>query len=175
MSSSEPTGNEAGSGRPGVLSHNGASRTVLVFVGLPGSGKSTWADENQVPVISSDALRLLLADDITDQTVNRQVFLYVRALLRTRLAIGRPVTGIDATSVGREGRAVYIRIARHWGARVEAVYFDTPLEECLRRNRERERMVPEAAILKMAAELAPPLVGEGFDAIRVVTPEGHGE
>lgn len=166
MSSSEV----ADQGGPGGLPHEGPHRTVLVFVGLPGSGKSTWAGENGVPVISTDALRGLLADDITDQTVNKQVFLYVRALLRTRLAIGRPVTGIDATSVGPEGRAVYIRIARHWGARVEAVYFDTPLEECLRRNRERERMVPEAAILKMASELVPPSVGEGFDAVRVVTP-----
>lgn len=148
---------------------------VLVFVGLPASGKSTWARDNRVPVISSDALRELLADDITDQTVNRQVFLYVRALLRTRLAIGRPVTGVDATSVMREGRAVYIRIARHFGARVEAVYFDTPLEECLRRNRERERKVPEDAMLKMASQLERPSVHEGFDAVLIVTPKGHGE
>ncbi|MEP7363225.1 MAG: AAA family ATPase [Acidobacteriota bacterium] len=156
---------ELSTGREAV--HTGL---VLVFVGLPGSGKSTWAEENRVPVISTDALRGVLADDITDQSVNKQVFLYVRALLRTRLAIGRPVTAVDATSVTREGRAVYIRIARHFGARVEAVYFDTPLAECLRRNLERERMVPEEAILRMAGQLEAPSIGEGFDAVRIVTP-----
>lgn len=142
---------------------------LLVLVGLPASGKSTWLADNRIPAISTDALRGLLADDITDQTINRYVFLHVRALLRTRLGLKRPVTAIDATSVTREGRSVYIRIGRHFGARVEAVYFDTPVEECLRRNRERERMVDEAAIHKMAAQLEPPSITEGFARVRVIT------
>ncbi len=159
------------------MSSNPCDRPLLlVIVGLPASGKSTWLAENRIPAISSDALRGLLADDITDQTINRHVFLHVRAILRTRLALKRPLTAIDATSVTREGRSVYIRIARHFGARVEAVYFDTPLEECLRRNRMRERMVDESAIHKMAAQLEPPSIAEGFDGVRAVTPpEGHGE
>lgn len=143
---------------------------LLVLVGLPASGKSTWLRTNGIPAISSDQLRALLADDITDQTINRHVFLHVRALVRTRLRLLRPVTAIDATSVAIQGRAAYIRIARAHGARVEAVYFDTPLDECLRRNTSRERCVPEAAIRKMASELAPPSTAEGFDAIHIVTP-----
>jgi len=159
-----------------MLSNGQDAPLLLVLVGLPASGKSTWLTENRIPAISSDALRGVLADDITDQTINRHVFLHVRALLRTRLALKRPVTALDATNVTREGRGVYIRIARHFGARAEAVYFDTPLEECLRRNRERARNVDEAAIHKMAAQLQPPSIAEGFDAIRVVTPpERHGE
>jgi predicted kinase len=143
---------------------------VLVFIGLPASGKSSWAEDNRVPVISTDALRLVLVDDIQDQSANREVYLHVRALLRTRLRLARPLTAVDATNLKPEWRAVFVRIARHCGARVEAVLFDTPLEECLRRNRERDRMVPEDVLLKMAGQLEPPSLDEGFDAIRIVTP-----
>ena len=143
---------------------------LLVLVGLPASGKSTWLRTNGIPAISSDHLRALLADDVTDQSINRHVFLHVRALARTRLGLRRPVTAIDATSVALQGRAAYIRMARAHGARVEAVFFDTPLDECLRRNLERERQVPEAAIRKMAAELVRPSAAEGFDAVHIVAP-----
>lgn len=141
---------------------------VLVLVGLPASGKSTWARENGITAISSDALRELLADDATDQTIHREVFRHVRALLRTRIVIGRGCTAVDATNLTPKERKPYIEIARKLGARVEAVVFDTPLEECLKRNRGRARVVPEAAMHMMAAKLRRPSAGEGFARIRVV-------
>jgi predicted kinase len=140
----------------------------LVLVGLPASGKSTWARENGITAISSDALRELLADDATDQTIHREVFRHVRALLRTRIAIGRACTAVDATNLTPRERRPYIEIARKLGARVEAVVFDTPLEECLKRNRARARVVPEAAMQTMAAKLRRPSTGEGFARIRVI-------
>ena len=48
------------------------------LVGLPGSGKSTWARKQGVAVLSSDELRLLLADDESNQTIHREVFATLR-------------------------------------------------------------------------------------------------
>ena len=42
---------------------------IVVLVGLPGSGKSTWLAQAGGGGISSDAVRKLLADDETELTV----------------------------------------------------------------------------------------------------------
>lgn len=141
---------------------------IIVLVGLPGSGKSSYLDRLGVTPISSDAVRHLLADDLTDQTIHARVFRTVRYLVRQRLAIRRPVTYVDATHLTPEERQPYIKIANRCPCTVEALFFDVPLEVCLERNRTRARVVPEGAIEMMAAKLVPPTMGEGFSRVTVL-------
>jgi predicted kinase len=141
---------------------------IVVLVGLPGSGKSTYLEQLGVNGLSSDAIRKLLVDDETDQTVHVRVFQTLRYLLEQRLAIGRAVTYIDATNLTPEERGPYLAIGRAWGCDVEAVFFDVPLEICLERNARRPRVVPGEAMAKMAAKLAPPSVEEGFTRVTVL-------
>ena len=142
---------------------------IVVLVGLPGSGKSTYLEQLGVSGLSSDAIRKLLVDDETDQTIHARVFQTLRYLLEQRLAIGRAVTYIDATNLTPEERGPYLSIGRAWGCDVEAVFFDVPLEVCLERNARRPRVVPGEALAKMAAKLSPPSVEEGFARVTVLT------
>ena len=142
---------------------------IVVLVGLPGSGKSTYLKQLGVNGLSSDAIRKLLADDETDQTIHVRVFQTMRYLLEQRLAIGRAVTYIDATNLTPEERGPYLAIGRTWGCDVEAVFFDVPLDVCLERNARRPRVVPGEALAKMAAKLAPPTTEDGFAPVTVLT------
>ncbi len=141
---------------------------IIILVGLPGSGKSTYLERLGVTALSSDLIRQLLADDATDQTIHGRVFNTLRYLVRQRLAIGRQVTYVDATHLTPDERRPYIKIAQSYGCEAEALFFDLPLEVCLDRNRGRARVVPEEAVRAMAAKLVPPSVDEGFSRITVV-------
>jgi predicted kinase len=139
----------------------------VVLVGLPGSGKSTYV-KNLGATLASDEIRLLLIDDAANQEINRRVFTVLRDLLKHRLQLRRPVTYIDTTSLTPYERKPYIALAGLYDCDIEAVYFDVPVEECRRRNRDRPRMVPDTAITEMADRLIPPTIEEGFSRVIVV-------
>jgi predicted kinase len=143
---------------------------VVLAVGLPGSGKSTYLASLGARAISSDAVRLQLADDETDQTIHSAVFTTMRFLLRQRIKLRRPVTYIDATNLTRRDRRPFIQLAYRNNCEIEALFFDVPLDICKARNLARARIVPEHALDLMAAKLVPPMLEEGFKRVEVVRP-----
>lgn len=141
---------------------------VVLAIGLPGSGKTTWFKRRGVTPLSSDMLRSILFDDIGEQRYQGLVFSTLRSLLRARLIARMPWNYVDASNLAPHERKQWIKMAKGFGYEVHAVFFDVPLEVCLERNRKRERQVKEEVIERMAAKLKPPTFDEGFAKVTLV-------
>jgi predicted kinase len=147
---------------------------VVLAIGLPGSGKTTWFGRRGVTPLSSDLLRNILFDDVEEQRYQGLVFSTLRSLLRARLIARMPWNYVDATNLSIHERRQWIKMAKSFGYEVQAVFFDVPLEVCLDRNRQRDRSVSEDIMRKMAEKLKPPLFEEGFEKITVVRVKSAG-
>ena len=141
---------------------------VVLAIGLPGSGKSTWFKRRGVTPLSSDMLRTILFDNITEQRYQHLVFSTLRSLLRARLIARMPWNYVDATNLSPKERRHWIHMGRGFGYETHAVFFDVPVEVCMERNQKRERVVAEEVMRRMAEKLRPPKFEEGFAKITVV-------
>lgn len=141
---------------------------MVLAIGLPGSGKSTWFKRRGAVPLSSDVIRSMLFDDVTEQRFQDLVFSTLRSLLRARLVARMPLNYVDATNLSPHDRRGWIKMAHDFGYEVQAVFFDVPTEVCMERNARRNRVVPEDAMQRMADKLRPPKFEEGFSKITVV-------
>jgi predicted kinase len=153
---------------PAALQVAPAKGYVVLTIGLPGSGKTTWFKRRGVTPLSSDMLRSILFDDITEQRYQGLVFSTLRSLLRARLIAKMPWNYVDATNLSPHERRQWIKMARSFGYEVQAVFFDVPFEVCMQRNLRRDRMLNEETMAKMQERLRPPSFKEGFHKITVV-------
>jgi predicted kinase len=141
---------------------------VVLAIGLPGSGKSSWFKRHNVVPLSSDMVRSLLFDDVREQRFQDLVFSNLRSMLKARLIAKRPMNYVDATNLTPQERQHWVKLAKDYGYEVHAVFFDVPLEVCIERHQRRDRVVPEDIMRRMAAKLKPPAFDEGFAKITVV-------
>jgi predicted kinase len=142
--------------------------TVVLAIGLPGSGKSSWFKRHSIHPLSSDLLRELLFDDAQEQRFQDLVFSNLRSMLKARLIARRPMNYVDATNLTPQDRHSWIKLAKDYGYDVQGVYFDVPVEVCMERHQRRGRAVPEDIMRKMAGKLKAPTFEEGFSKITVV-------
>jgi predicted kinase len=131
--------------------------------GLPGTGKDTYIKKNfpTLPVVSLDDIRERIGVSPTENQapVVLEAHNEARALLRKRT----PFVW-NATSITADLRNKQISLFEEYGASVRCVWLETGWEEELRRNRERERNVPEAVIERMLSRLELP---EAYECERV--------
>ena len=155
--------------------------TILcVLIGLPGSGKSTWArqiaDRLNVVVVGSDEVRCEFQANGQNPLNGDAVFAEVERRARVLLQADRSVI-LDATHYRRRYRTYAIDLARQLSVPCVAVWFDTPLTEALRRNEWRtgdrfgEQRIPDDIIRDIAAHLDPPGKDE-FDRVVRIRDQG---
>lgn len=142
--------------------------TVVLTIGLPGSGKTSWFRRRAITPLSSDLLRMMLFDDISEQRYQDLVFSTLRYLLRARMIARMPWNYVDATNLSPRERRGWIKMAQEFGYEVHAVFFDVPVEVCAERNLRRGRMVPDDVMQRMSGKLRAPTFEEGFSKITVV-------
>jgi predicted kinase len=148
------------------------NNTLYITVGLPGSGKSTYAKEfikgKEIEYLSSDSLRAVYGKDETDQSVTSIVFGHIKRKVDEFLKDGKNVM-VDATSVNRKERSDYINTAKKYGAKVVAIVFKMDRQGLIDRNKKRGeqggRVVPDWVIDKMLNKFEDPSYNEGIDVI----------
>lgn len=133
-------------------------RTLLLLRGAPGSGKSTWIKDNGLEpyTISADSIRLLFQSPVYDpetgycgisQDNDKAVWKFLYDRVEERMSRGEFIV-IDATNKSVRKWKEYADKYRY---RVFVKQFDTPLQECIRRNQYREswKYVPVNIIVAM--------------------------
>jgi predicted kinase len=143
---------------------------LVVLIGIAASGKSTFAARHFSPteVVSSDAMRSMIADDPHAQGATDDAFDLLHRLLAMRLRRGR-LTVVDATNVEGWARGQLVEIARRHRRPAVAIVLDVPLEVAMKRNLGRPQpRPPNAALRRQQRWLQDTLVGlpdEGFAAV----------
>jgi predicted kinase len=133
--------------------------TLYIPVGIPGSGKSTWARDRGLRIVSTDDIRLELFGTLTaanDPTVrevnNAMVFQTFHDKIAIMLRGGTDVVA-DATNLHASARRTLRKIARESGAHAVVVLFDN-IGQAVQRNNARlesdpDRFVPDEVMDKM--------------------------
>lgn len=150
---------------------------MIMLVGLPGSGKSTYANmvniiqtngDSTKPVVhSSDALREELYGDASIQGDNGKLFSELHARIKRDLAAGKDVV-YDATNLKKKNRRQFLSELHNIKCYKMCVVFATTFEACLHNNKQRDRQVPFHVIQNMQKGFAPPHFNEGFDCVYFV-------
>lgn len=143
----------------------------LMLVGLPASGKSTFAKEamegrEDIVYLSSDELRVELLGDVNRQDANTDVFVEMAKRTVTALKEGKHVI-YDATNTSRKKRQGLLGQLPK-GIEKHVVYMATDMRDILKRNQERDRTVPESVIERMYKTLQIPIYSEGWDSIKFI-------
>ncbi len=148
--------------------------SLVLLLGVSGSGKSTFARQHFAPteIVSSDHCRALVCDDENDQSVNQAAFEILHLIAAKRLAQGK-LAVIDATNVQAAARQQLLVLAAAARLPAVAIVFKFDIEICLQHNAKRlHRVVPPEIILQQQQALLESLAslaGEGFQSVYVLT------
>lgn len=142
----------------------------IMLIGIPGSGKSTFAGflakSYNATVISTDGLRFQLTGSEENHSKDNLVFANAYHKIKTMLMQHENVI-YDATNLSPKEREKVLKLVPE--GTIKKCYFKKiSLSSALVRNAKRKRVVPKQVILNMYKHLQPPTLEEGWDEIEVI-------
>lgn len=149
---------------------------LILLCGIPGSGKTTYAKKySQYGAIhiSSDQIRKELYGDESIQGNPGEVFSLMQKRTLENLNNGVSVY-YDATNVTRKDRAGIISMCPKF-VYIECHIVWAPIEDCIKRDTDRERTVGKEVIDKMLKRFQPPYYDEGIHDIKIIRPDRFDE
>ena len=148
--------------------------TLILLVGIPGSGKTTYAEKyikehpNTIH-LSSDLIRKELWGSEATQGDNNEVFSLMQSRAIEALNNGQSVI-YDATNITRKDRSYIIALCPKF-VKIECHIIWAPIETCIERDAARERTVGKEVIDRMLKRFQAVYYDEGIDEIKIILPE----
>ena len=149
---------------------------LIMMVGIPGSGKSTWVKNNKSEtdvVVSRDAIRFSLLKHDDDYFAHEnEVFTKFIHQIRDALVCDKTVIA-DATHLSRASRAKVLNNVAKLADEIEAVWINTPIETAFAQNdmRDGRAWVKHGIIRRMHFSMEAPTAEEGFTKITIIGKE----
>lgn len=104
-------------------------KNLILTVGLPRSGKSTWSRQTGVPMVNPDSIRLALHGQRYLALMEPYVWAMARTMVRALFLSGHDTVILDATNLDSGKRQMWL--SKEWTCFYKVV--ETSEEECLRR------------------------------------------
>ncbi len=154
---------------PSLMETRLPAPSLVVLIGPGASGKSTWAAQHfDTPeIVSSDNLRAVVGAGSGDQEASADAFDLLGRIVDMRTTRGL-TTVIDTLGLDSTRRQHWVQTAHDQGMGVYAVVFDTPDEECLRRNEGRDTPIPKSVLrrqLRRFQDVKREVANESFDQV----------
>ncbi len=107
-------------------------RRLILTIGLPRSGKSTWATGTGYPVVSSDAIRYTLFNTLWNQQFEHRVLPFALDMVKALFNAGHNVVIFDSINWTPDSRAFWLPYCtNNW--ELEYKIFKPLVELCKRR------------------------------------------
>lgn len=105
------------------------NKTLILTVGLPRSGKSTWAKKQGWPIVNPDSIRLALHGEIFIEDAELMIWTMAKYFVKALFLAGHDIVILDATNLIKERRSFWIDDI--WKRKY--AYFDATKDECINR------------------------------------------
>lgn len=128
---------------------------LIVFCGIPASGKTTLskqvAEEYKANRYSFDEMHCLQ---------HKELIPYIKQFLKN----GNNVV-VDSTYTLKRARTDLLEAVKDIECRKTLIFMNTPLDECIRRNKQRKHPVSQHLVEAISSSMQPPSIDEGWDEI----------
>lgn len=110
-----------------------SNKLLILTVGLPQSGKSTWANESGHPIVNRDAIRKTLGGTIRYFNEEKRVSEIERLMVESLFNAGHDTVVLDSTHLRPIYRTSWEKFAKELNYAVHLQQFYTSLEVCIQR------------------------------------------